>query len=165
MKPSKQFDFVLVVLLFALPNVLYASDPQREQEVVRRGSQIMPFDLDQTTHLFQPLKDGGVQRVVANDVNNKEQIGLIRAHLKEEAARFARGDFSAPAKIHGADMPGIAELSRGATRILESVRHVDLPNGAEIRYTTVDKALIDAIHLWFQAQLHDHGRHAVSPAN
>lgn len=160
MKLLPPFVLVLVSLSVAHPAIVHASDTQRQHEVARRGAQVMPFDLEQTTHLFQPLNDGGVQRVTAKDQKNDQQIRLIRTHLEEEAARFGHGDFSDPKKIHGDDMPGVAELSRGAARI--RVNYTELPNGAEIRYATTDTALIAAIHQWFHAQLHDHGHHATT---
>src|SRR3990172_10044280 len=89
----------------------------RQEEVALRGAQVMPFDLDQTVHVFEKLDDGGLQRVVVKDRSNKEQISLIRGHLKEEAEKFRRGDFSDPAKIHGQDMPGLAELKSAAGKI------------------------------------------------
>lgn len=157
MKHPHPIVLVLAVLAF-VPSVVQAADAQRQQEIAKRGAQVMPFDLAQTTHLFQPLEDGGLQRVTANDPKNQTQIGLIQAHLKDEAGRFSRGDFSSPAAIHGARMPGVAELSRGVAHI--NMHYAELPDGAEIRYSTKDPALVRAIHRWFQAQLHDHGRHA-----
>jgi hypothetical protein len=118
----------------------------------------MPFDLEQTTHVFQPLDGGGLQTVTAKDPSNRQQIALIQAHLQEEAEKFRRGDFSDPAKIHGEDMPGLAALRAGAGHI--GVQYITLPNGAQIRYTTTEPTLIMAIHHWFMAQLADHGRHA-----
>jgi hypothetical protein len=159
MKRKYDIVFIFTVLAFAGPAILpAAADTERQQEVAKRGAQVMPFELAQTTHVFKPLADGGLQRVVVKDPNNRTQIALIRSHLKEEAARFHRGDFSDPAKIHDADMPGLAELSRGAADI--GVRYAERPDGAEIRYTAKDPALVDAIHRWFQAQLHDHGHDA-----
>lgn len=159
MNPKRDIAFILAALAFTGPVILpAAADTERRQEVARRGAQVMPFDLEQTTHLFQPLDDGGLQRVMVKDPKNRTQIALIRVHLKEEAERFHRGDFSDPAKIHGVDMPGLAELSRGAAGV--GVRYTERPDGAEIRYTAKDPALVDAIHRWFQAQLHDHGRDA-----
>ncbi len=118
----------------------------------------MPFDLEQTMHHFQSLDDGGLQTVMAKDPGNQEQIALIQAHLQEEAAKFERGDFSDPAKIHGEDMPGLAKLKAGAGQI--DIQYLPLPDGAQIRYTTTDAALVIAIHHWFMAQRADHGRHA-----
>ena len=130
----------------------------RQEEVAKRGAQVMPFDLEQTTHVFQKLDDGGLQKVVVEDLSNKKQIALIQSHLKEESEKFRKGDFSDPAKIHGENMPGLAQLKAGAAKI--DVRYSALPDGAQIRYTTTDAKLITALHRWFDAQLSDHGHHA-----
>ena len=108
--------------------------------------------------MFQKLDDGGLQKVVAKDPSNKKQIALIQSHLKEESEKFRKGDFSDPAKIHGEDMPGLAQLKAGAPKI--NVRYSALPDGAQIRYQAKDPKLVTAIHQWFSAQLSDHGDHA-----
>jgi hypothetical protein len=131
---------------------------QRRGEVAQRGAEVMPFDLERTTHRFETTDTGLVQTVVADDPDDRQQIELIRRHLEEEAARFARGDFDDPAAIHGEDMPGLAELRAGAANI--DVQLVSLDDGARIIYTTDDPALIDALHRWGHAQVSDHGAHA-----
>jgi hypothetical protein len=133
----------------------------RQEDVATRGAKVMPFDLEQTMHVFQKLEDGGLQKVVVKDPSNKKQIALIQAHLREESERFRKGDFSDPAKIHGENMPGLAELKAGAGKI--DVVYTPLPDGAQIRYTTKDSTLLMAIHHWFDAQLSDHGSHASGP--
>ncbi len=135
------------------------ASPSREEEIATKGAKVMPFDLAQTMHMFQPLEDGGLQAVTAQDPSNRTQIALIQAHLKEEAEKFRRGDFSDPATMHGDIMPGLAALRGGAQHI--DVQYVAVPNGAQIRYTTKDTALIMALHQWFAAQVADHGHHAV----
>jgi hypothetical protein len=146
---------VAVVVLFATA-ILPAQT--RQGEVAARGAKVMPFDLEQTTHVFQKLDNGGLQKVVAKDPSNKKQIALIQSHLKEESGKFRKGDFSDPAKIHGQDMPGLAELKAGAKQI--DIRYTSLPDGAQVRYTTKDPKLVAALHRWFDAQLSDHGHHA-----
>ena len=143
---------VAVVVLFATA-ILPAQT--RQGEVAARGAKVMPFDLEQTTHVFQKLDDGGLQKVVAKDPSNKKQIALIQSHLKEESEKFRKGDFSDPAKIHGEDMPGLAPLKAGAAKI-----DVRLPDGGQIRYQAKDPKLVTALHQWFSAQLSDHGHHA-----
>jgi hypothetical protein len=130
----------------------------RQKEIAVKGAKVMPFDLEQTTHVFQKLDDGGLQKVVVKDPSNKRQIALIQAHLKEESEKFRKGDFSDPAKIHGEDMPGLAQLKAGAAKI--DVRYTALSDGAQIRYTAKDPKLVTALHQWFSAQLSDHGAHA-----
>lgn len=130
---------------------------QRQAEVAEAGTAVMPFDLDKTTHVFEKLEDGGLQTVVAK-AEAPEQAELIRTHLAEEAERFSRGDFHDPAMIHGDDMAGMHALVAGHDRIEITYREIEA--GGEIRYSTVDTALVTAIHEWFDAQLRDHGRHA-----
>ena len=132
---------------------------ERQAEVAARGRTVMPFDLERTTHVFQKMPDGGLQTVTSDDPADAEQVSLIRMHLRAEADRFATGDFGDPAQIHGATMPGLAELSAaaGAVRIAYS----EVPSGAAIHYSTDDPGLVSALHLWFDAQVSDHGDHAM----
>lgn len=133
--------------------------PDRQTEVAQLGATVMPFDLDSTTHVFTPARDGGTQ-VVADEPGDDTQIRLIREHLVKEAKMFARGDFGDPATIHGDEMPGLEELRATYTEI--RVVYSRLPDGAKITYTSRDGAAIGALHDWFQAQTGDHGGHAES---
>ena len=38
----------------------------------------------------------------------------------------------------------------------------DVEGGAELTYRTVDPKLVEALHAWFDAQLHDHGAVAMA---
>ena len=77
-----------------------ASDA-RLDEVTQRGSQVMPFNLEQTSHVFSKTETGGIQQVIVKDKGNADQIKLIREHLNKISREFAQSDFSNPAKIHG----------------------------------------------------------------
>ncbi|MGB8716759.1 MAG: hypothetical protein WCD66_10410 [Rhodanobacteraceae bacterium] len=114
--------------------------------------------MSKTVHIFRMTESGGVQRVVARDPDESDQVALIRQHLRHEAEKFQRGDFSDPARLHGADMPGLKQLRIGAADI--KVSYAELPMGAEIRFETTDLHLITAIHRWFGAQLSEHGADA-----
>ena len=155
--------FIASRALMVCSAVLIASSigivQSHQEEVAKKGAQVMPFDLEQTTHVFQALEDGGLQKVVVKNPSNQKQIALIQSHLKEESERFRKGDFSDPAKIHGDNIPGLAQLKAGANEI--NVRYAALPDGAEIRYQAKDPKLVMAIHQWFSAQVSDHGHHAM----
>ena len=101
----------------------------RQDEVAHSGASVMPFDLMRTTHYFDDTPSGGVETITANDERDARQAALIRAHLAAEAKRFSHGDFSDPAKIHGADMPGLAELTSAGTKL--HVKYKKLPAGAK----------------------------------
>ena len=129
----------------------FAPQEARQEEVASKGAEVMPFDLEETTHVFSKTETGGVQEVVADDPTDAEQVALIREHLEEEAAAFRRGDLSDPSEIHGEEMPSLEGLEAGAKQI--DIRYSDLPEGAKIEYDTGDPALVAALHDWFDAQL------------
>ncbi|MDP9487718.1 MAG: aspartate carbamoyltransferase [Actinomycetota bacterium] len=140
-----------------------ASQETRQEEIAEKGARVMPFDLEETTHVFEKTRTGGVQEVVADDPNDAEQVALIREHLEEEAAAFRRGDLSDPSQIHGEEMPGLEELEEGAEEI--DIRYSELPDGAKIEYEASDPALVAALHDWFDAQVSDHGGQAEDGAS
>ena len=130
----------------------------RQEAVAAAGSEVMPFDLDRTTHVFTDLPDGGTQTVTVDDPSDTAQVRLAQGHLAEEAEAFAAGDFDDPSAVHGEAMPGLEELREGADRI--EVRYADMADGGRIIYRTEDPALVGALHAWFAAQTSDHGSHA-----
>jgi len=153
---------ILVTLSVTIPAyAVEKASEQRLDEVAQRGSHVMPFNLEQTTHIFSKTEKGGLQQVIVKDSTNAEQIKLIREHLTKISNEFRKGDFSNPAKIHGDTMPGLDELHKAKPGQID-VLYKELPNGAEINYSTDSPVLINAIHQWFDAQLSDHARHAIS---
>jgi hypothetical protein len=159
----------LNVLVFAAMSALMSSgstaataapEKSRQEAVAARGPDVMPFDLNATTHIFTKTKTGGVQKVVARDARNDAQIRLIRAHLQEIAAQFAKGDYSGPTHLHGADMPGLGELKNARAPGFK-VQYTAITGGGMIVYTTRTPKLLSALHRWFDAQLSDHGSDAM----
>ncbi len=129
----------------------------RQTIVAEKGAMVMPFDLDATTHVFEKTVDGGLQQVVS-DADDSEQVRLIREHLEGLSERFAAGNFHDPEMIHGSAMPGLHELVMGHDRVV--IEYSEIETGAQIRYSTEDPKLVEAVHAWFDAQLSDHGEHA-----
>jgi len=131
---------------------------ERQEAVADIGAEVMPFDLEATTHVFTDTATGGIQDVVADDPTDDANISLIREHLEDEAAKFQAGDFSDPEAIHGPDMPGLVTLKDRYDEIAVDLSSTE--SGATITYVASDPALVQAIHDWFQAQTTDHGDHA-----
>ena len=146
---------VAILLLAGVPTVFAQTS---QDHVHRKAHSVMPFDIEETIHIFRMTETGGVQQVIAKDVDADVQIALIQQHLNHEAERFQLGDFSDPEKLHGANMPGLKALRAGASAI--SVSYETLSAGAQITYETTDLHLITAIHRWFGAQLSEHGADA-----
>jgi hypothetical protein len=132
----------------------------RQDEVRQKGTQVMPFALDQTVHVFDKTDTGGVQRVLVRG-NASAQLAMIRAHLQDIAKAFAARDFSKPMHIHGTDMPGLAEMKAATADELRATYN-ELPGGAEIVYSSRSPKIVAAIHRWFDAQLRDHGDDAMT---
>ena len=150
-----------VVLLTAPSYALEKASESRQQEIERRGAQVMPFSMERTLHIFTKTENGGIQQVVVKDPSDARQITLIREHLSKISKEFAQGNFSDPASIHGKDMPGLPELEKARPGQLK-IEYKEIPTGGQIAYSSVNPEMIDAIHRWFDAQLADHAGHAVS---
>lgn len=146
----------VAVLLLLSSFTVFAQTPQ--ERVHQMSHNVMPFDMSKAVHIFKMTESGGIQRVIARDPSESDQIALIQQHLKHEAERFQRGDYSDPAMLHGTDMPGLRELAAGASGI--KVSYAELSAGAEITFETPDLHLLTAIHRWFGAQLSEHGADA-----
>jgi hypothetical protein len=160
-KEDRAIISMLVALLAVIPaHAMEKTGEKRLDEVAERGGHVMPFDLEKTTHVFSKTDQGGLQQVVVKDKSDTEQIRLIRAHLSEISEDFKRGDFSKPERIHGEDMPGLAALKSARPGQIK-IEYSELPDGAQIAYSSQSPQLIDAIHHWFNAQLSDHAHHAV----
>lgn len=147
--------FLAAVLLFAAAS---APADTTQQQVHNDAHGVMPFDMSKTLHVFIMNDEGGVQKVVARDGAGEDQVAMIRQHLQHEADAFAQGDFADPGHLHGASMPGLAEVKASAGRI--RVTYSSLPDGAQIAFQATDLHTITAIHRWFGAQLSEHGADA-----
>ena len=137
-----------------------ASHNVQDTNFDEREQAVMPFDVTATLHIFEDTATGGVQRVVANDPDDAENILLIRSHLAEEAARFIEGDFTDPGYLHGEAMPGLAELTAAGARGQLEVSYSDTEEGGQIVFNSSEADVVIALHLWFQAQVTYHGDHA-----
>ena len=147
---------VAIVPLLIFGFTASAQTPQARVHAMSHN--VMPFDMSKTVHIFKMTESGGVQQVIAKDPSDSDQVALIQQHLKHESENFKRGDYSDPATLHGADMPGLKELRAGASDI--RVSYAKLSTGAEITFETTDIHLLTAVHRWFGAQLSEHGADA-----
>ena len=155
---SKFFNLAKVVIFILLPSTFTVLAQSQQEHVHQMSHSVMPFDMLKTVHFFKMTESGGIERVLAKDPNDIEQVILIQEHLKHESERFQHGDYSDPAKLHGTDMPGLKELQSGTAGI--KISYKALSAGAEITFETTDLHLLTAIHRWFGAQLSEHGADA-----
>ena len=156
MKKRTGYFFLLSGLAFFLwIGIGQGFAASKQEHVHHQAHSVMPFDISKTEHIFRMTEYGGVQKVIARNPDDTDQIVLIQQHLRHEAAKFQQGDYSDPAKLHGADMPGLKELQADAAGV--KVSYANIPGGAEITFETTDLQLLTALHRWFGAQLSEHG--------
>jgi len=155
------FAMLLTLLIVSPSYAVEKASEKRLNKVAQIGTHVMPFDLELTTHIFTKTLMGGIQQVIVKNRKNTQQLKLIRQHLSKISNEFQQGDFSGPAKIHGNTMPGLEKLSLAKPNQI-NIAYKDLVDGAEITFSSHEPAIIKAIHQYFDAQLSDHARHAVS---
>jgi hypothetical protein len=160
--PRKLIALGLVVALAIIPTNAQHSMPGMTMDpgFAKREREVMPFSLEVTLHTFKNANDGGTELVTVKNAKDSKNLALIRSHLLKESKKFARGDFSDPAYLHGKDMPGLAQVSAGAKAGRIKITYSSLPTGAQLRYVTTDAKLVSTIHVWFDAQVNQHGKHA-----
>lgn len=123
-----------------------------------RGAVAMGVDQYTSTHVFEPLPDGG-RIELQRDSTDSAGAAQIRAHMDSIAVAFAAGDFSIPGFVHAQAVPGTVTMTAKRAVIAYSVEL--LPRGAAVRLRTADSAAARAIHefLAFQRNEHHAGAH------
>jgi hypothetical protein len=139
---------------------LEKTGPERTDEVLQRSQPVLPFSLEQALQTFSKTVHGGVQHVVSKSAGDTRQIKLIQAYLLKLADEYRKGDFSETERIHGADMPGLTLLKTATTDDIK-FEYKALENGAQIHYSTEYPQFVQALHIWFDAQISDHGNPVV----
>ncbi len=148
--------FIGILLFSTTALALEKTAAVQNDDVHQRMQQLIPFSLDQTLETFTKTVHGGIQHVVAKSADNTKQIKLIRSHLLKIANEFRKGNFSITEQIHGTDMPGLAQLKTAETDDIK-FEYKALPDGAQIHYSTEYPEFVQALHLWFDAQIIEHG--------
>ena len=154
----KQYLLIVTAALFFSTTALALEKTSTEPsgKMNPRVQQVRPYELDQTLQTFTKTAHGGVQHVVAKSPNNTKQIKLIQAHLRELANQFRNGNFSASERMHGPEMPGLAQMKKAEKDDIH-YQYKALEDGAQIHYSTEFPPYVLALHEWFDAQASDHG--------
>ncbi|MGA9290979.1 MAG: hypothetical protein WBV81_00195 [Ignavibacteriaceae bacterium] len=131
---------------------------QRQHMIHSESHMVMPFDMNKVTHYFIKNDSGGILMIKTKNKKDTAQAALVQMHLKKEFKLFSDADFRDPKTLHGMNMPGLKVLSGSKGKY--NVEFKELPDGAQLTFISKDSAVIDAIYVWFDAQLKDHGRDA-----
>jgi hypothetical protein len=122
--------------------------------IQQRGRDVMGVDQYGSKHVFEDQRDGGRIILERMDSTDRMAIRTIRAHMRDIADAFSRGDFQAPGLVHARAVPGTDAMTQRRDWITYQV--TDLPRGAEVRITTTDSSAVVAIHQFLAFQRTDH---------
>jgi hypothetical protein len=121
--------------------------------VQERGRVAMGVDQYTSSHVFEPLPDGG-RIVLRRDVDDPPGVAQIREHMSHIARSFAAGDFRLPGFVHAGTVPGTSVMA--AKRSLITYSADSLPRGGQVRIRTGDPEAVRAVHEFLAFQRHDH---------
>lgn len=127
-----------------------------------RGEQAMGVDQYTSSHIFEPLPDGG-RIVLHRDAPDTTGTGAIRVHLATIVIAFSQGDFDIPGFVHGQEVPGTAVMANRRAEI--SYVMDTLPRGGEVIIRARDSAVVTAIHEFLAYQRHAHHASGHDPAS
>ena len=133
---------------------------QRQHLIHTESPMVMPFDMNKVIHYFIKNDLGGVLMIKTKDKKDTVQAAMIQSHLKKECKLFSKADFKDPKTLHGINMPGLKVLSGSKGKF--NVKYENLSDGAQLKFASKDSMVVNAIHVWFDAQLKDHGSDAKS---
>jgi len=150
---------LLPLLLAAVP--LHAQDHAAHHHAAdtafaamqARGKTAMGVDQHASTHHFDVLPDGG-RIALESDHDDSAAVAAIRAHFRDIARAFARGDFATPGFVHDGPVPGAAVMA--AKRAAITYAPHDLPRGAELRIRTADPEARRAVADFMAFQRREH---------
>ena len=121
--------------------------------VQSRGHLAMGVDQYTSLHKFEPLPDGG-RITLQQDAVDTAGVTQIRAHMRQIAGAFGRGDFTLPGLVHALEVPGTREMRARRSAIRYTTDTV--PGGGVVRLRSADSIAIRAIHEFLAFQRHDH---------
>lgn len=124
--------------------------------VQERGHEAMGVDQYTSAHRFEPLPDGG-RIELQRDTTDHAGVATIRAHMRDIAGRFSRGDFTIPGFVHAQEVPGTRVMAERRAQL--TYEAIDLPGGAEVRIRSSDSAAVAAVHAFLAFQRSDHRAH------
>ena len=124
--------------------------------VQTRGHEAMGVDQYTSAHRFEPLPEGG-RIELQRDSADRAGVETIRAHMRDIANRFSRGDFTIPGFVHAQEVPGTRVMAERKAQITYQAN--DLRGGGEVRIRCTDSVAVAAVHEFLAFQRGDHRTH------
>lgn len=149
-----KFVITAALALIAISAMTAQQNHDQHGQMNQRGTQVMGFDQEKTTHHFYVYADGGAIDVAVNDASDKSNLDAIRAHLPHIAMLFSEGNFEAPMLVHDTKVPGTAEMGKLKDRI--TYKYAETPKGGRVNIITTDAEALKAVHAFLKFQIADH---------
>lgn len=155
---------LLFVGLASLPVLSHAVESTTNKSpgsMQQRMQQMLPYSAEKTETTYSKTVHGGVQHVVVKSASDSTQVKAVQEHLRMMVEHYRKGDFSMPERVHGKDMPGLAQLKMAKADDIK-FEYKDLENGGQIHFSSEYPQFVSALHEWFDAQISEHGNPAQS---
>lgn len=126
------------------------------EEMNKRGEDArgMGFSQSATVHHFLLARDGGVIQVEVKDTQDRESLAVVRAHLRDIAGSFSKGDFSIAQFVHDKEPDGVRNMQRQKEKI--QYRFEETAGGGRVVISAADKKALRAIQNFLRFQITEH---------
>jgi hypothetical protein len=148
------YTLLVLVVLAGCGKARGSDEDSAFAAVQERGKGVMGVDQYTSKHVFEDLPDGGRVVLDRDDAVDTAAVTTIRAHMRDIAAAFQRGDFAAPGLVHAQEVPGTRVMAAKRSAIVYEA--ADRPRGAEVRIRTTDSSAVKAVHDFLAFQRSDH---------
>lgn len=151
-----------IALITFLLSFCFGAAQAQESDMGKHASkntsahQLLPYAVDQALEGFAKTPNGGIMQIIAKSANDTKQIKQMQQYLRQTAEEYRKGDFSSTERFHGTNMPGLARLKSAKTGVIK-YEFKALPNGGQIQFSTEHPQLLNALYVWMDAQIQEHG--------
>jgi len=156
-----------IALLACLMALSFATAQAQEPDTGKPAAnntdahKLLPYAVDRALEGFTRTANGGIMQIVAKSADDAQQIKAMQQYLRHTAEEYGKGNFSSTERFHGTDMPGLARMKAAKTGAIK-YQYKALNNGGQIVFSTGDPQLLNALHVWIDAQIKDHGSAGLS---
>jgi len=137
---------------------LEKASPKQVDEVQQRTQQVVPYALDQTQLTFTRTVHAAFSML--SPISRQYPANKIDPGKSTKMANdFRRGDFLWRTNTWRR-YAGASAVKKAETDDIK-YEYKELPNGAQIHYSTEYPQYVQALHEWFDAQMSEHGNEVI----
>ncbi|MGZ4797284.1 MAG: hypothetical protein ACXV8T_15450 [Acidimicrobiia bacterium] len=138
------------------------SDHHPGTDVIERAASAMHVDPNLARYSLEVSDDGGTLAVTVDDQFESDQVERVRAFLRAQPARLARGDVGGLQALLGDDAPGLTTIAYRHADL--HVAYVDDATGGRLVLRSTRHEVVAAVHQMLNQILVHFGDVATVPA-